>query len=85
METWVQKQHLNTVLIFIDVLTKALGLLNVFCVFQVIMLLSGYCARMCTIDKDECTPLHYAAATGDVKCCKFLAQRGTVIEFGQYS
>ncbi|TNM94593.1 hypothetical protein fugu_017352 [Takifugu bimaculatus] len=43
---------------------------------EVIMVLSGYCARMCTIDKDECTPLHYAAATGDVKCCKFLAQRG---------
>lgn len=44
------------------------------------MVLSGYSARMCTIDKEECTPLHYAASTGDVKCCKFLAQRGTVRE-----
>lgn len=50
-----------------------------FHVLQVIMVLSGHSARMCTIDKVECTPLHYAAATGDVKCCKFLAQRGTMI------
>lgn len=51
--------------------------------FQVIMMLSGYCAKMCTIDKEERTPLHYAAATGDVKCCKFLAQRGTFIKCDQ--
>lgn len=56
---------------------------GVFHAFQVIMMLSGFCARICTIDKEECTPLHYAAATGDVKCCKFLAQRGNVIEHRQ--
>lgn len=71
------------ILIFIYVWKKALRLLKAFCVFQVMMVLSGYGARMCTIDKDECTPLHYAAATGDVKCCRFLAQRGTVIECRQ--
>lgn len=54
-----------------------------FHVFQVIMLLSGYSARMCTIDNVERTPLHYAAATGDVKCCRFLAQRGSAIEHVQ--
>lgn len=83
MITCAQKQYFNSVLIFIAVLTKAVRLFNGFHVLQVIMLLSGYSARMCTIDKEECTPLHYAAATGDVKCCKFLAQRGTVIEHRQ--
>ena len=33
---------------------------------------------MGVINMEDCTPLHYAAATGDANCCKFLAQRGAV-------
>lgn len=49
-----------------------------FGVFQVIQVLSAYSADMGVIDLEDCTPLHYAAATGNADCCKFLAQRGTV-------
>ncbi|KAI4800873.1 hypothetical protein KUCAC02_007016, partial [Chaenocephalus aceratus] len=31
---------------------------------------------MGVVNMEECTPLHYAAATGNANCCKFLAQRG---------
>lgn len=50
----------------------------VFCVFQVIQVLSAYSADMGVINLEDCTPLHYAAATGNANCCKFLAQRGAV-------
>lgn len=50
----------------------------VFCVFQVIQVLSAYSADMGVISLEDCTPLHYAAATGNANCCKFLAQRGAV-------
>lgn len=53
----------------------------VFCVFQVIQALSAYSADMGVIDMEDCTPLHYAAATGNANCCKFLAQRGAVREY----
>lgn len=48
----------------------------VFCFFQVIQLLSAFSADMGVMDMEDCTPLHFAAVTGDVNCCKFLAQRG---------
>ncbi|KAK2856539.1 hypothetical protein Q5P01_005274 [Channa striata] len=44
--------------------------------FEVIQVLSAYSADMDVINCDECTPLHYAAASGNANCCKFLAQRG---------
>ncbi|XP_061741676.1 ankyrin repeat and EF-hand domain-containing protein 1a isoform X1 [Nerophis ophidion] len=44
--------------------------------FEVIVLLSAFSADMNIINVDENTALHYAAQTGDVNCCKFLAQRG---------
>ncbi|XP_070705878.1 ankyrin repeat and EF-hand domain containing 1a [Pempheris klunzingeri] len=44
--------------------------------FEVIQVLSAYSADMCVINLEDCTPLHYAAATGNANCCKFLAQRG---------
>ncbi|XP_074471926.1 ankyrin repeat and EF-hand domain-containing protein 1 [Sebastes fasciatus] len=44
--------------------------------FELIKVLSAYCADMGVINLDDCTPLHYAAATGNTNCCKFLAQRG---------
>ncbi|XP_060946997.1 ankyrin repeat and EF-hand domain-containing protein 1a [Limanda limanda] len=44
--------------------------------FEVIQVLSAFSANMCMIDLEDCTPLHYAAATGSDICCKFLAQRG---------
>ncbi|XP_019713533.1 ankyrin repeat and EF-hand domain-containing protein 1 isoform X1 [Hippocampus comes] len=44
--------------------------------FEVIVLLSAFSADMSVINVDECTALHFAAATGDINCCKFLAQRG---------
>uniref|UniRef100_A0A3B4X162 Ankyrin repeat and EF-hand domain containing 1a n=1 Tax=Seriola lalandi dorsalis TaxID=1841481 RepID=A0A3B4X162_SERLL len=47
-----------------------------FCAFQVIQVLSAYSADMGVINLEDCTPLHYAAATGNANCCKFLAQRG---------
>lgn len=50
----------------------------VFCVFQLIQVLSAYSADLGAIDMEDCTPLHYAAATGNANCCKFLAQRGAV-------
>lgn len=50
----------------------------VFCFFQVIQLLSAFSADMGVMDMEDCTPLHFAAVTGDVNCCKFLAQRGAV-------
>ncbi|XP_034018551.1 ankyrin repeat and EF-hand domain-containing protein 1a [Thalassophryne amazonica] len=43
---------------------------------EVIQLLSANSAQMDVISLDENTPLHYAAATGDALCCKFLVQRG---------
>lgn len=43
-----------------------------------IQTLSAHSADMGVIDMEDCTPLHYAAATGDANCCKFLAQRGAV-------
>lgn len=49
----------------------------VFCAFQVIQALSAYSADMGVINLEDCTPLHYAAATGNANCCKFLAQRGS--------
>lgn len=49
----------------------------VFCTFKVIQALSAYSADMGVINLDDCTPLHYAAATGNASCCKFLAQRGS--------
>lgn len=53
---------------------------GVFLCFKVIQVLSAYSADMGVIDMEDCAPLHYAAATGNVNCCKFLAQRGTVRE-----
>lgn len=50
----------------------------VFCVFQLIQVLSAYSADLGAMDMEDCTPLHYAAATGSASCCKFLAQRGAV-------
>lgn len=50
----------------------------VFCFLQVIQLLSAFSADMGVMDMEDCTPLHFAAVTGDVNCCKFLAQRGAV-------
>lgn len=50
----------------------------VFCVSQVIQVLSAYSADMGVINLQDCTALHYAAVTGDANCCKFLAQRGAV-------
>lgn len=50
----------------------------VFCVFQLIQVLSAYSADLGAMDMEDCTPLHYAAATGSANCCKFLAQRGAV-------
>ncbi|XP_028253918.1 ankyrin repeat and EF-hand domain-containing protein 1 isoform X2 [Parambassis ranga] len=44
--------------------------------FEIIQLLSAYSADMAVISLDSCTTLHYAAATGNANCCKFLAQRG---------
>uniref|UniRef100_A0A672HHS3 Ankyrin repeat and EF-hand domain containing 1a n=1 Tax=Salarias fasciatus TaxID=181472 RepID=A0A672HHS3_SALFA len=44
--------------------------------FEVIQVLSAYSAAMSIINLDKCTPLHYAAASGNANCCKFLAQRG---------
>ncbi|XP_061560774.1 ankyrin repeat and EF-hand domain-containing protein 1a [Phycodurus eques] len=44
--------------------------------FEVIVLLSAFSADMSVINVDECTALHFAATTGDINCCKFLAQRG---------
>ncbi|XP_077366536.1 ankyrin repeat and EF-hand domain-containing protein 1 isoform X2 [Festucalex cinctus] len=44
--------------------------------FEVIVLLSAFKADMSVINVDECTALHFAAATGNVNCCRFLAQRG---------
>uniref|UniRef100_A0A3Q3LM98 Ankyrin repeat and EF-hand domain containing 1a n=1 Tax=Mastacembelus armatus TaxID=205130 RepID=A0A3Q3LM98_9TELE len=44
--------------------------------FEVIQVLSAYSADMGVINLEDCTPLHYAAATGNANCCKFLAQRG---------
>lgn len=46
-----------------------------------IQTLSAHSADMGVIDMEDCTPLHYAAATGDANCCKFLAQRGAVRGF----
>lgn len=52
----------------------------VFSASQVIKVLSAYSANMDAINMDDCTPLHYAAAIGNVNFCKFLAQRGDVNE-----
>ncbi|MEQ2170767.1 hypothetical protein GOODEAATRI_003696 [Goodea atripinnis] len=43
---------------------------------KVIQVLSAFAADMGVINMDNCTPLHYAAATGHANSCKFLAQRG---------
>lgn len=48
-----------------------------FYVLQVILVLSAHSADMNVINLDICTPLHYAAASGNANCCKFLVQRGT--------
>lgn len=48
----------------------------VFCFLQVIQLLSAFSADMGVMNMEDCTPLHFAAVTGSVNCCKFLAQRG---------
>lgn len=45
---------------------------------QVMLLLSAFSANMGVMDMEDCTPLHFAAVTGDLNCCKFLAQRGAV-------
>ncbi|XP_077591615.1 ankyrin repeat and EF-hand domain-containing protein 1 isoform X5 [Stigmatopora nigra] len=45
--------------------------------FEVIVLLSAFSADISLITVDECTALHFAAKTGNVNCCKFLAQRGS--------
>nr|XP_057932779.1 ankyrin repeat and EF-hand domain-containing protein 1a isoform X1 [Doryrhamphus excisus]XP_057932787.1 ankyrin repeat and EF-hand domain-containing protein 1a isoform X1 [Doryrhamphus excisus] len=44
--------------------------------FEVIVLLSAFSADMNIVTVEEYTALHFAAKTGDVNCCKFLAQRG---------
>ncbi|KAM3863875.1 ankyrin repeat and EF-hand domain-containing protein 1-like [Diretmus argenteus] len=44
--------------------------------FEILLLLSAYSADMGVISTEGDTPLHYAAATGNANCCKFLAQRG---------
>uniref|UniRef100_A0A3B4ZY75 Ankyrin repeat and EF-hand domain containing 1 n=1 Tax=Stegastes partitus TaxID=144197 RepID=A0A3B4ZY75_9TELE len=44
--------------------------------FEVIQVLSAHSADLGVINIDCSTPLHYAAATGNANCCKFLAQRG---------
>ncbi|KAI9517282.1 hypothetical protein NQZ68_008542 [Dissostichus eleginoides] len=44
--------------------------------FELIQVLSAYSADMGVVNMEECTPLHYTAATGNANCCKFLAQRG---------
>lgn len=52
----------------------------IFCFLQVMLLLSAFSANMGVMDMEDCTPLHFAAVTGDLNCCKFLAQRGVVLK-----
>lgn len=73
------KQPLKNVLVFLLLTCPLLlpfALYGAFGVIQVIVLLSAFSADMSVINVDECTALHFAAATGDINCCKFLAQRG---------
>ncbi|XP_057678060.1 ankyrin repeat and EF-hand domain-containing protein 1a isoform X1 [Corythoichthys intestinalis] len=44
--------------------------------FEVLVLLSAFSADISIINVEECTALHFAAKTGNVNCCRFLAQRG---------
>lgn len=46
--------------------------------FQLIQVLSAHSADMGVMNQENCTALHYAAATGNAGCCRFLAQRGDV-------
>lgn len=43
-------------------------------------MLSAYSADLGVINLEDCTALHYAAATGNANCCRFLAQRGGLRE-----
>ncbi|XP_072300519.1 ankyrin repeat and EF-hand domain containing 1a [Eucyclogobius newberryi] len=44
--------------------------------FEVLTVLSAYKADMGVVSLEDCTALHFAAASGDANCCKFLTQRG---------
>uniref|UniRef100_A0A3B1JPL9 Ankyrin repeat and EF-hand domain containing 1 n=1 Tax=Astyanax mexicanus TaxID=7994 RepID=A0A3B1JPL9_ASTMX len=44
--------------------------------FEVIQVLSAYCADFNAVDLKGETPLHLAAAGGHSDCCRFLSQRG---------
>ena len=52
---------------------------------QVLVLLSAYGADLGCADRDLSNPLHKAAAEGFADCCRFLAQRGSLLMPNQES